>query len=1337
MSVALREQPFFQRAPRMRHAFPEGKLEVPAPAPAPSEVSTNLLVIGLPAGGMLIMMSALLYFGLSGKGSWFVLVSIPLMLSSVIVGFVTHFQQKKKYKKTMEKRDVRYKGVIEKYEKRLEDAYAKQQDALNETYPSFMGCYDRMKRLDRRLWERSPEDDDFLSVRLGIGEMPLSLELKVPEQEVAIEPDPLITQAQEMVDRFRVVKNVPVLLGLREAGIAGLAGPRELVLNAMRVMISQLATHQSPDEVKIVAVFPRQERLDWSWARWLPHVWSDDRMYRLLADDKNTAHLLLSRLYDILMRRQLQRTAQYEKKTSIELPYFVIFLSDPTLVENEPVIQLLLSHGAELGALTVFMGDSLESLPKECRAIADLQQGQGYLRFTEAEDRAFAFMPDIVEVEPTERFSRTMAPIKLKGMTKIVEIPKSVTLLDLWNTRELDELNGKSLWRENKPYKSLAVPIGVKSGGKPLLFDLHEKAHGPHGLVAGATGSGKSELLQSLICSLGINFHPHEVVFVLVDYKGGGMANYFLGLPHLVGIITNLHGNLTTRALIAIKSELQRRQELLAKKGVNHIDDYQQIYRRGDTNVPLPHLIIIIDEFAELASEQPDFMRELVSAVRVGRSLGVHLILATQKPAGVVSEQIWSNSRFRMCLRVERPEDSREVLKRPDAANIILPGRAYLQVGNDEMFELFQSAWSGAPYTGISTAGDDGGIYELALDGSRIIHGVGGEVKTEYKATTQLNAVVDYLAKISQDEGIPRLQGPWLDPLPEMLFYDDITKKLPFGWDGRDWREPSEWMSPFVGIVDDPASQHQGPLSINLGKEGHLAIYGIPGCGKTTFTQTLIRSLAHLYSPRNVNIYIMDFGGRTLSLFRDLPHVGDVVYEEDEDKTKGLLKFLTRELEKRKSLFAERGVNTLQAYRSATDDTLPAIVVFLDNYVNFSALYLEELEDVLVKLVQEGGNVGIHFVITATGHGQIRTKMSSNISLTVAMELAEMGDYTMIVGRTDGLYPARVVGRGLIKAAPPLEFQTALPAYGDTESDRADNIMGFVKSMAESWQGSVAPGIPTLPEELLLADMMILLPGEGERSFCKSSPLGLCADDLEPFNMDLDDGPHFLIAGAPQSGKTTLMQTLLLSLCASNDPSNLRLYLVDFANKNLRYFKNVPHTERFITTYDAFDEALNEICEELRQRRTMGEGEDTGDEAAGDAAGPTPQRPLLMMAIDDFYLFSDMASPQSKDELERIIRRERGVDFYLIMAGATSDFTSCWDGYVKAFMEMQTGFLLGSTSHDDLNIFKMRLPSTEAGVVLPPGVGYYARRGRVRKIKVALPRGKDNSLAELIGKVSR
>jgi len=717
----------------------------------------------------------------------------------------------------------------------------------------------------------------------------------------------------------------------------------------------------------------------------------------------------------------------------------------------------------------------------------------------------------------------------------------------------------------------------------------------------------------------------------------------------------------------------------------------------------------------------------------VGRSLGVHLLLATQKPAGVVDEQIWGNARFRLCLRVERPEDSREVLKRPDAAFITLPGRAYLQVGNDELFELFQSAYGGMPYTGITTVEEEDEIFEVRLDGSRLAYGkvaLGASEDDSYKAISQIQAVEKYLHSLADDEGITALPGPWLPPLPEVVYLDDILREETRVRDASGRSETDAWIQAVVGIVDDPARQSQAPLMLDIGEEGHLAVYGAPGSGKTTLLQTIIKSLAHRYSPEDLNIYIMDFGGRTLNLFSSLPQVGEVMFEEDEEKVFSLFRMLGRELEKRKELLSRTGVNTLTAYRSATGERLPALVVVLDNISNFTSLYMEKLDNAIIKLVQDGGSAGIHFIITANGPNDVRNKISANISLAAALELSDNSEYNYIVGRTGDLYPARVSGRGLVKANPPLEFQTALPSYGDTEVDRASAMRAYAEEMDGKWQGARAPAVPVLPEEIKLGDLVDLGEAAAREGGYPSTMFGLRSEDLEPLSVNLDEGPHFVIAGSPQSGKTTLLQSILLGLCARYDASRLQLYLVDFGRTDLACFRSLPQTKAFIASEQAMEAAMAEIAQEIEVRKGL--LVQVEDETETGAHEPLQGRPALVLVVNDFYSFTDKLMPDKKMELERLIKRERGMGFHVLIAGTTSDISTCFDAYLKAVLEGKSGFIMGGADHEDLQLFKLRLPLTEIGVSVTPGNGMFVKRGRVVKFKAAMPQDGDAYLQECV-----
>ncbi len=435
--------------------------------------------------------------------------------------------------------------------------------------------------------------------------------------------------------------------------------------------------------------------------------------------------------------------------------------------------------------------------------------------------------------------------------------------------------------KNHAAHKSLAVPLGVREQNNYVELNLHEKAHGPHGLVAGTTGSGKSEIVQSYILSLAVNFHPYEVGFLLIDYKGGGMANLFKNLPHLLGTITNLDGAESHRAMVSIKSELARRQRVFNEYGVNHINGYHKLYQLGKAREPIPHLFLISDEFAELKKEQPEFMKELVSTARIGRSLGIHLILATQKPSGVVDDQIWTNSKFKLCLKVQNEADSREMLKTPDAASIVQPGRAYLQVGNNEIYELFQSAFSGASYHEEQEREEgDQRVYLVNRigQGQLINQDLGGSLESNRIHKTQLDVVVGYVKNEFLKTKLPKVKSPWLPPLQPVMvspLFERIT-------DSAIHKELN--LNIPVGIEDIPEEQKQIEYQIQFLKQGHVIFFASSGYGKTVFLETLLLGLCALNSVKNLHAYLLDFGNNALLPLKALPHVADYITYDNLEK---------------------------------------------------------------------------------------------------------------------------------------------------------------------------------------------------------------------------------------------------------------------------------------------------------------------------------------------------------------------------------------------------------------------------------------------------------------------
>ena len=528
------------------------------------------------------------------------------------------------------------------------------------------------------------------------------------------------------------------------------------------------------------------------------------------------------------------------------------------------------------------------------------------------------FKLDAHQKRGNEKFSRMLRTLDHQvGMTN--SIPNSVSFLDMMKVKEVGKLPIKQNWLTKESSKSLAVPIGLKGKEDLSFLNLHEKAHGPHGLLAGTTGSGKSEFLQTYILSLAVHFHPYEVAFLLIDYKGGGMAQPFKKMPHLLGTITNIEGskNFSSRALASIKSELKRRQRLFDQYQVNHIDDYTDLYKRGKAEEPLPHLFLISDEFAELKSEEPEFIRELVSAARIGRSLGVHLILATQKPGGVIDEQIWSNARFRVALKVQDTDDSREIIKNGDAAAITVTGRGYLQVGNNEVYELFQSAWSGAPYLDDSSETEDEiaivtdlGLVPLSDVNSRQGKKKGGK--------TEIEAVVEEIEATQYAMGIQKLRSPWLPPLEGRL--------------SRKHYRTAEKSEIYLGLVDEPEKQSQYPLSYQIIEDGNVGVFGSSGYGKSHTIMTVLLSIAEKLSPEEAHYYIFDFGNGSLLPLRQLPHTADFFLMDEERKIEKFMKLMKDEISRRRLLFQQQEVSGIKMYNLLSNEKLPLVYITFDNF---------------------------------------------------------------------------------------------------------------------------------------------------------------------------------------------------------------------------------------------------------------------------------------------------------------------------------------------------------------------------------------------------------------------
>lgn len=1291
----------FSRPPRFLPDIPRGEVEIPGPPSNQNKPEINWLSILLPP---LVMIAGSVFMAMY-SGSIYVIITVATTVVTIFISLVNAAQQIKKYKKYIKTRKTKYLQLIA--DKRAELKVAKEQQvmAMNEINPEPSECISRVIQVDSKLWERIPAHSDFLSIRLGLGSVASTLKPVYEKSQLLIEPDPLQEEPEKLGREFEKISNLPVCLDLLGSEISGIAGTKQDVNELLNVMALQIITNHSYQDVKLVLLLKEEELKAWEWMKQVPHIWDDDLKIRFILCGAAIAHPTLAVLNDLLKEREMKQAKSDGSQYNFSKIIFVV--SDPELLEEEAISKYLYSGHGKIGVCTLFTADRKEYLPMNCKSVVTLQGKVGTYANKDTLEQV-TFNIDTVNKEDLVKAARSLAAIRLKKSTTQFTLPKSITLLETMKAKKVEDIQLMNYWTSNKTYEGMGVPIGARAGSELFELDMqaYETSHGPHGLVAGTTGSGKSELLQSIIISLAIHFHPHDVVFVLIDYKGGGMADVFKGMPHLVGTITNLGGNQTTRALLSIKSELKRRQAIFSAHEVNNIDKYQKLYHAGKAKEPLPHLIMIADEFAELKAEQPDFMKELVSAARVGRSLGVHLILATQKPAGVVDDQIWSNSRFKICLKVQDEADSKDVIKRPDAAMIKEPGRAYIQVGNDEIFEMFQSTFSGADYDpdGQANKKHKGKkkIYKIGLNGqSTQIYPLEMEHIEKSEKDSQLKAMVEQITKVARENHIEPLKGPWLPPLKETVYLEQVTDEI----QANERMQKETWEShkaddliAIAGMADDPKGQRQEPLELNFTSEGNLIVYGSAGTGKTTLLESIMMSLSYRYSPDQFQLYIMDFGGGTLKKYEKLPHCGGVMCVEDENKINQFMLFIFRVIEERKSLFEEQLVANISTYNKVVSKKVPFIMLVIDNYFALSETF-EDVDEKMLILSREGLKYGIYVVITANSSTLVRYKMSINFKMAVTLQLTDESEYSSIVGRTEGLLPDKVLGRGLVKQEYPVEFQGALPFL---ENQSNIEVIRYFENMTDVEKAQLIPEMPNRIDILKLNE-------DSEKNIIH---IGLNQNDLLRCSIDLTTTLGVMIAGDVQTGKSTALISWIKAIEKKMGKEHIELYLGDSQNMGLYELAN---TESY---YNLFDEDIEEIVGRLNtiieERR---EAMNACRKDNGDLKELYESWKQVIVAIDNIIEFVDTADFDLKETLTMIVKKCYGLKIIVIAAGEEGEYTNNWEDIVKTIRSMQVGVVLGSIKEQ--NLFNVRVPYGYYEKELVLGDGYLVVKNKFAPLRLA------------------
>ncbi len=1328
------------RPPRLQlPQLPLETIDIPAPPKLPAPPAAAWFITVIPILGIGVL--ALFYIFRAFDNPTNFLSALPLLFLALFsIGGALFAQRWRRldYEQKRLETMLEYQRTLDKKRVRLQAASDAQIALLEARFPSPENTLTLALSRQPPLWERRPDDSDFATFRIGLGRIPSAIPVTAPNADL---DTPELERALTLSETYRFLNDAPVICALPEIFSVAFCGPRSQMMKTLRAALCRLATDHAPQDLHIHVIASRDS--EWRWLEWLPHTSQSHRggSADLLAFTPDDQHKLLTNLSQVIDERKQHRDVA-------RTPHVLLIIDGTHLAESEAVYRTLLREGGTLGASVICVVNSLDNVPGDCRAVVEIADN-GRFRLGQIEGS----IADSLSLQEAEHIARALASVVIREADGGGRIPRHVDFLDLYNVSRVEELRQRIIANWSKPVGQLPYPalIGRESLTAATEIWLDEDHHGPHGVLAGTTGSGKSELLQTLVCSLVIEHDPRLLNLLLIDFKGGSTFNVFADLPHTVGMITNLDGLLVERALEALKAETQYRQQFLKKMNVRDIMQYHRFYNRDDQ--PLPHLFIIVDEFAQLAKEMPDFMRELVRTAQVGRSLGLHLLLGTQSPMEVVTEEMNANLQMRICLRVQNIEASRAMLRRPDAAYLPAgwPGRGYLQVG--ERSKQFQTAYVGGDY--VRTHGDEPQItLELITDNGIVIDLMADSRRaspiSHDELYTTARAIVETVISCARE--IPPMPPLLLPPLEDrMTLAPALDKFAVGGWHEGEWlppgrdhfRRPIKLGSAPIGLVDNVYDRTQYPLWVHLNANdrevsGHLLVIGGPGSGKTTLLRTLALSESLFHPPDRLNLYFLSFTGGGLNDLGDLPHAESVVHGSETERVRRLFRRLIQILNAR-----QRGT-----------PAEPTIILFIDQYEQFRDTFYELHMADFERLVNEGRAVGIYLVITASGMAAIPERLRSLIPQRIALRVGAASDYLLTVGavRLESPLPK---GRGFITHSPPVMCHISLPAlddHADTDAQILESMRELIHAMRESHAQNPAP-IRELPARIPLNSLPLprsdgadkqanirpdaaqlpsprsgeglgvgMRKGLGEGFTNVITPLGRYDDDgLNIFSLDWrESGPHFVITGPPRSGKTNLLHAAVLSAAQQFSPDELRFLLVDFNARSLSALAPLKHVIARVTTPAELDSQLAHLQAELAYSHSrkssdtssflpLSKALERGSGGEVDARGLRAEVRTILI-IDDYDLFAESLPTQTLRDLRDCAR----LDMHVWAAGYLERPV---DPLIKLLLLKRSGFaLVAKDSLLNLNVRIASLPNEP----MPEGRAYYAQHSTVQVIQTAL-----------------
>ncbi len=984
--------------------------------------------------------------------------------------------------------------------------------ARNREHPPVAECVDAVRRGAPLLWTRRPADPGFAELRLGIGPQPSRNTITLQDARRA--PRALHAELVAATEGFATAHGVPVVARPAEHGAIGLAGSRQTVLDAARAVVTQLAATHSPAEVVIAAFASSQTARDWDWLKWLPHTTSahSPLPVRQLATAAG-AGTLISELEDLLARRT---------DSADPLPAVFVLVEDDAPVERSRLVELA-EHGWPHGIHVLWLAADVALLPAACRTYVALRHGSpvaaaGFVHNGEGVEPVTV---ELVDAHTAVDVARRLAPLVDTGarVDDDSDLPRAVSLLTVPEPPlAASSTSVIERWIENRSIVTgrfaprtpprqagtLRAVIGKSAAGAHAL-DL--RADGPHALVGGTTGSGKSELLQAWILAMAAAHSPQRLTFLLVDYKGGSAFKEFETLPHNIGLVTDLDPHRVRRALISLAAELKHREKLFHAHGAK---DLVELEKKGAVEAP-PSLVIVVDEFAALVKELPEFVDGVVNVAQRGRSLGVHLILATQRPAGVIKENLRANTNLRLALRTADEADSTDVLGSPEAAffDPALPGRAVSKTGPGRLVP-FQVGYAGG-WTTEEPPPPEIVVEELHFGaGTRWEPPTVDDGRAE-TGPTDIQRLVGAIRGACADAGIEPPRRPWL---PDLRPVYDLSDQLSL----RSRRRDDELV---FGVRDEPQEQRQPVVAFRPDVDGNLAVFGTGGSGKSTLLRTLAIAAGFTINGGPCHVYGLDFGARGLAMLEELPHVGAIVSDGDHERVWRLIRWLRDLVDERAVRFSRANAGTITEYRHLTGaHDEPRILLLLDGVAAFRQGYevgdRGKWFDMFVGIANDGRPVGVHVLLSADRVAAVPSALGSAIQTRVMLRMADVADYGIAGVPADVLTPSSPPGRGLLRGA---EIQVAMLGTAPDVGAQSAAVRAFARSMTRA--GVVpAPPILRLAEQVPLVDLPASVGG--------LPVLGLSSDTLAAHT--IEPRGSFLVTGAAGSGRTTALHTLAVAL---------------------------------------------------------------------------------------------------------------------------------------------------------------------------------------------------------------